>query len=57
MKMFSNFSRSLANQQAWALELQKAIAPNQEYVLVTSEQLVGVCLFLFVKAALAKEIG
>ncbi|CAK8692974.1 unnamed protein product [Clavelina lepadiformis] len=47
---------SQANQQAWATELQKTLSEKQEYVLVTSEQLVGVCLFLFVKKNLAAHV-
>ena len=58
----SNFDRfvvslfSLANRQAWASELQKTLPPAHEYTLVASEQLVGVCLFVFVRKPLVAVI-
>ncbi|KAG1708515.1 Synaptojanin-1 [Nymphon striatum] len=40
---------STANQREWGTELQKAISRDHKYVLLTSSQLVGVCLFIFVR--------
>lgn len=37
------------NAKAWAEELQKVLSREHEYVLLTSQQLVGVCLFIFVR--------
>ncbi|XP_057176713.1 synaptojanin-1 isoform X3 [Triplophysa rosa] len=42
-------SASTTNQKLWAAELQKNISRDQRYVLLASEQLVGVCLFVFVR--------
>ncbi|XP_075710644.1 synaptojanin-1 isoform X3 [Rhinoderma darwinii] len=40
---------STTNQKLWAVELQKTISRDNKYVLLASEQLVGVCLFLFIR--------
>ncbi|KAM5179819.1 synaptojanin-1 isoform 2-T2 [Mantella aurantiaca] len=40
---------STTNQKLWAAELQKTISRDNKYVLLASEQLVGVCLFLFIR--------
>lgn len=37
------------NAKAWAEELQKELCKDTEYVLVTYQQLVGVCLYLFIR--------
>ncbi|XP_012277310.1 synaptojanin-1 [Orussus abietinus] len=37
------------NAKAWAEELQKVLSRDNEYVLVTYQQLVGVCLYLFIR--------
>ncbi|XP_036379137.1 synaptojanin-1 isoform X1 [Megalops cyprinoides] len=42
-------SASTANQKLWAAELQKNISRDHKYVLLASEQLVGVCLFVFIR--------
>lgn len=47
---------SQSNQREWLVELQKAISRDDKYVLVTSSQLVGVCLFIFVKPEHARYI-
>lgn len=47
---------STANQKEWMGELQKTISRDQKYILITSTQLVGVCLFLFVRPHLAPYI-
>ncbi|XP_078491504.1 synaptojanin [Ciona intestinalis] len=49
-------STSQANQQAWGQELQKTISTKQDYVLLGSEQLVGVCLFVFVRQPLSLHV-
>lgn len=41
--------RSTTNQKLWAAELQKNISRDHKYVLLASEQLVGVCLFVFIR--------
>lgn len=40
---------SSENAKAWAEELQKVLSRDRPYVLVTYQQLVGVCLYLFVR--------
>ncbi|KAK9298222.1 hypothetical protein QLX08_008380 [Tetragonisca angustula] len=40
---------STDNAKAWAEELQKVLSRDAEYVLVTYQQLVGVCLYLFIR--------
>ncbi|XP_048035136.1 synaptojanin-1 isoform X6 [Megalobrama amblycephala] len=42
-------SASTTNQKLWAAELQKNLSRDQRYVLLASEQLVGVCLFVFIR--------
>lgn len=42
-------SGSTTNQKLWAVELQKTISRDNKYVLLASEQLVGVCLFVFIR--------
>jgi hypothetical protein len=38
------------NAKAWASELQKVLSRDRKYVLVTYQQLVGVCLYIFIRA-------
>ncbi|XP_051047810.1 synaptojanin-1 isoform X11 [Phodopus roborovskii] len=40
---------STTNQKLWAVELQKTLSRDNKYVLLASEQLVGVCLFVFIR--------
>ncbi len=40
---------STSNQKQWGAELQKTLSRAHKYVLLTSEQLVGVCLYVFVR--------
>lgn len=47
---------STTNQKEWLTELEKTLSRNEKYVLVTSVQLVGVCLFLFIKPKFALHI-
>ncbi|XP_048348323.1 LOW QUALITY PROTEIN: synaptojanin-1 [Sphaerodactylus townsendi] len=42
-------SASTTNQKLWAAELQKTISRDYKYVLLAAEQLVGVCLFIFIR--------
>lgn len=44
------------NQRDWLVEIQKAISKKSQYLLVTSVQLVGVCLYLFIRSELAPYI-
>uniref|UniRef100_A0A8C5JMJ9 Synaptojanin-1 n=1 Tax=Junco hyemalis TaxID=40217 RepID=A0A8C5JMJ9_JUNHY len=44
-----NLPASTTNQKLWAAELQKTISRDYKYVLLASEQLVGVCLFVFIR--------
>lgn len=46
---FSFFVLSSENAKSWASELQKVLSRDREYVPVTYVQLVGVCLYLFVR--------
>ncbi|XP_054161531.1 synaptojanin-1-like [Oppia nitens] len=47
---------STTNQREWLVELQKTISRDEPYVLITSVQLVGVCLFLFARPKYASNI-
>ncbi|XP_068087951.1 synaptojanin-2 isoform X2 [Hyperolius riggenbachi] len=40
---------SSTNRKMWAEQIQKAISRSHRYILLTSGQLVGVCLFIFVR--------
>uniref|UniRef100_T1ITZ6 phosphoinositide 5-phosphatase n=1 Tax=Strigamia maritima TaxID=126957 RepID=T1ITZ6_STRMM len=44
---------STTNQREWGLEIHKMINRDNRYVLLTSIQLVGVCLFVYVRPQLA----
>ncbi|XP_031815209.1 synaptojanin-1 isoform X1 [Sarcophilus harrisii] len=53
-------STSTTNQKLWAVELQKTISRDKKYVLLASEQLVGVCLFVFIRpqhAPFIRDVG
>lgn len=53
-------SASTTNQKLWAAELQKNISRDHKYVLLASEQLVGVCLFIFIRpqhAAFIRDVA
>lgn len=47
---------STQNQRDWLIEIQKTISRDHQYLLVTSVQLVGVCLFVFIRSELAPYI-
>ncbi|GCB68204.1 hypothetical protein scyTo_0013796, partial [Scyliorhinus torazame] len=40
---------STTNKKAWAEQLQKAISRTHKYIMLSSGQLVGVCLYIFVR--------
>ncbi|XP_058145601.1 LOW QUALITY PROTEIN: synaptojanin-2 [Dasypus novemcinctus] len=40
---------STTNRKTWGEQLQKAISRSHRYILLTSAQLVGVCLYIFVR--------
>lgn len=42
-------SSSTTNRKMWGEQLQKAISRAHRYILLTSAQLVGVCLYIFVR--------
>ncbi|XP_055620671.1 synaptojanin-1 [Toxorhynchites rutilus septentrionalis] len=44
------------NAKAWAEELQKVISRDEEYVLLTYQQLVGVCLYIYIRPQHAQHI-
>ncbi|GAB0096797.1 Synaptojanin-1 [Sergentomyia squamirostris] len=44
------------NAKAWAEELQRVLSREHPYALLTSQQLVGVCLFVFVRPEQAQYI-
>ena len=51
---------STENAKAWEQELSKTINRDTEYILLTSVQLVGVCLFVFMRPNLApfvRDVG
>lgn len=47
---------SSENAKAWAEELQRVLSREHEYVILTSQQLVGVCLYVFVRKQHASYI-
>jgi len=47
---------SKENAKEWAVELCKTLSRDERYCLVTYQQLVGVCLYIFVRPHLAKNI-
>ena len=47
---------SKENAKEWALELTKTLCRDQSYCLITFHQLVGVCLYVFVRSELAGKI-
>jgi hypothetical protein len=47
---------STQNQRDWLVEIQKTISRDCRYLLVTSVQLVGVCLFVFIRQELSPHI-
>lgn len=47
---------STENAKSWADELQKILSRDRPYVLITYQQLVGVCLYLFVRPELCPYI-
>ena len=47
---------SSSNRHAWATELQQVISRDHAYSLLTCEQLVGVCLYIFVRPNLIPYI-
>lgn len=47
---------STQNQRDWLIEIQKTISRDHQYLLVTSVQLVGVCLFVFIRSPLSPHI-
>ncbi|XP_022194674.1 synaptojanin-1 isoform X2 [Nilaparvata lugens] len=49
-------SASSKNAKEWAQELLKVISRDEEYTILTHVQLVGVCLFIFVKPHLVQHI-
>lgn len=49
-------SASTSNQRQFLIEFQQTISRDVPYVLVTSTQLVGVCLFVFVRPMMASYI-
>lgn len=47
---------STENAKAWAEELQRTLSRDDQYVLLTYQQLVGVCLYIFVHPKHAPHI-
>lgn len=47
---------STTNQREWLSELEKTLSRHEKYVLISSVQLVGVCLYLFTKPKFARHI-
>ena len=44
------------NAKAWAAELQKVLSRDQPFALLTYVQLVGVCLYVFIRPELAPYV-
>ena len=44
------------NAKAWAAELQKVLSRDRPFALLTSVQLVGVCLYVFIRPELAGSV-
>ena len=49
-------SASSSNRKEWGAELQKVLSQYQPYELLTAEQLVGICLYIFVQPKLIPYI-
>ncbi|VDP14333.1 unnamed protein product [Onchocerca flexuosa] len=47
---------STTNQRAWALGLREVLSKRNKYILLGCEQLVGVCIFVFIKPSLATSV-
>ena len=47
---------SSSNRHEWAAELQRVLSRDTPYSLLTAEQLVGVCLYIFVRPHLVPFI-
>ena len=47
---------SKENAKEWALELGKTLNRDHKYCMVTFHQLVGVCLYVFVRVDIASKI-
>lgn len=45
-------SHSSSNRKEWGAELQKVLSRDQPYELLTAEQMVGVCLYVFINPKL-----
>lgn len=51
---FNNFSSN--QRKEWGEELRRIVSRDHAYVLVTCEQLVGVCMFVFIRPHLVPFI-
>ncbi|XP_065175283.1 synaptojanin-1-like [Sycon ciliatum] len=49
-------STSSSNKKEWGAELQRVVSRDQEYALLTCEQLVGVCLYVFIQPRLLPHV-
>ncbi|XP_062512889.1 synaptojanin-1-like isoform X2 [Corticium candelabrum] len=49
-------SASSTNKKEWGAELERVLSRDETYVLLTAEQLVGVCLYIFVRPSLLPYI-
>lgn len=47
---------SMTNHDVWAEELEKTLSVKYKYILLASEQLVGVCLYVFIRPQHAPHI-
>ena len=45
-------STSATNRREWGVELQKVLSRDEPYELLTAEQLVGICLYVFIRPKL-----
>ncbi|XP_033638398.1 synaptojanin-1-like [Asterias rubens] len=53
-------STNANNLKQWSMELQKTLSRDHKYILLTCEQLVGVCLYIFIRphhAPYIRDVG
>ena len=47
---------SSTNRREWGAELERILSQNTSYLLLTAEQMVGICLYIFVRPHLVPFI-
>ena len=54
--LFISLPLSSTNRKEWATELQKVLSRDTPYELLTAEQMVGICLYIFIRPKLIPYI-